>query len=31
MPLALAPIDGVFYDAFNFAYDIPEVRLCRKR
>jgi len=26
-PLALAPmIDGVFFDAFNYAYDIPEVR-----
>ena len=26
-PLALAPgIDGVFYDAFNYGYDIPEVR-----
>merc|ERR1711967_121750 len=26
-PLAVSPmIDGVFYDAFNYAYDIPEVR-----
>eukprot|EP00040_Diaphanoeca_grandis_P007407 m.40818 g.40818 ORF g.40818 m.40818 type:complete len:428 (+) comp18624_c0_seq1:210-1493(+) len=26
-PLAEAPmIDGIFYDAFNYAYDIPEVR-----
>jgi len=26
-PLALAPaISGVFFDAFNYAYDIPEVR-----
>jgi len=26
-PLAVAPmIDGVFYDAFNYGYDIPEVR-----
>jgi hypothetical protein len=26
-PLAQAPtIDGVFFDAFNYAYDIPEVR-----
>ena len=27
MPLALSPaIDGVFFDAFNFAYNIPEVK-----
>lgn len=26
-PLALSPsIDGVFFDAFNYAYDIPEVK-----
>ena len=26
-PLAKAPmIDGIFYDAFNYGYDIPEVR-----
>jgi hypothetical protein len=25
-PLALAPIDGVFFDAVNYGYDIPEVR-----
>eukprot|EP01043_Picozoa_sp_COSAG02_P051011 COSAG02_NODE_5313_length_4446_cov_11.536922_1_plen_72_part_00 len=25
-PLATAPmIDGIFYDAFNYGYDIPEV------
>ncbi|EOD11145.1 hypothetical protein EMIHUDRAFT_452510 [Emiliania huxleyi CCMP1516] len=27
LPLALSPtIDGVFFDAFNYGYDIPEVR-----
>ena len=24
-PLAEAPIDGVFFDAVNYGYDIPEV------